>query len=131
MTAKYFIPFMEMPFSVSVKTSSYTIPAGYYARAIVNLVGTSNFTIDGSSALECNQHSVLSSDNLKLNTVDGVTGGLLTNWTTSSSPTASGTAFNETSDIKIVTCEFRLPTGTLIDGSGGWRATVELYPMPS
>ena len=46
-----FIPFNHQPDSVSVKTGSYTIPAGKYARVQV-LEGNADFTIGGSIAIE-------------------------------------------------------------------------------
>lgn len=50
-----FVPFNHQPSSVSVKTSSYTVPAGSYARVIV--IDTSdNFTIDAVTAIEATHY---------------------------------------------------------------------------
>jgi hypothetical protein len=46
-----FTPFNFKPYSVSVKTSSYTIPANYYALASVTCRGNSYVTIDGTNCI--------------------------------------------------------------------------------
>jgi hypothetical protein len=49
-----FIPFNFNPYSTSVKSSSYTIPSGYYAlvTAYCEWNSSATFTIDGVTALE-------------------------------------------------------------------------------
>lgn len=123
-----------IPVAVSVKTASYTIPAGRYAKIVVNLEGSATFTIGGATALRGTQNSVIASDNISTTsgqeTIDafgtvGTRTALLTRSSTASNPaTANGTAFNETTDQKTVVAEFTLPTGTVINGTGTWRATV-------
>lgn len=51
-----FVPFNHQPSSIAIKTSSYTIPAGSYARVTVIEYG-SNFTIDGSIAAYARYYS--------------------------------------------------------------------------
>ena len=46
-----FLPFNQNPDSVAIKTSSYTIPAGFYARVIATNFET-DFTIDSVVAVE-------------------------------------------------------------------------------
>jgi len=46
-----FLPFNQNPDSVAIKTSSYTIPAGFYARVIATNFET-DFTIDSVIAIE-------------------------------------------------------------------------------
>lgn len=45
-------PSNQQPDSVSVKTGSYTIPAGYYAQVTASVQGTDTFSIGGVVALE-------------------------------------------------------------------------------
>lgn len=52
------IPFNFQPESVDVKTGSYTIPAGKFAKVIAQCSGGGYFTIDGTIALESTQASV-------------------------------------------------------------------------
>lgn len=52
-----FKPFDYNPVSVSVKTGSYSIPAGRYAY-VVPECDDSNFTIDGNSAVQSRQYSI-------------------------------------------------------------------------
>ena len=83
-----FVPFNFQPLSVSVKSSSYTIPAGNYALVTVVVEhdgGAASFTIDTVSAIQ-----VMTAGN-------------------------------------IATASFWLPSGTVINGSGDWVATVQLY----
>lgn len=116
------------PVSVSVQAGIYYIPAGYYARVVVNLEGSATFTINGTIALRGTQNGVLASDNLKLTDPgSGYAVGALYMHTAGGAPGAAGAAFNETTDQKTVVAEYNLPTGTAINGSGVWRAVVELY----
>ena len=46
-----FLPFNQRPSSTTVRTSSYTIPAGKYARVTVYVEKGGSFTIDGGVAL--------------------------------------------------------------------------------
>lgn len=45
-----FIPFNHQPASVSVKTGSYSIPAGYYARVVVSLRAEAYGKVRGATA---------------------------------------------------------------------------------
>jgi len=51
MSSKLIIPFNYQPFSVSVKTGAYTIPAGYYAYVTASVQGADTFSIGGVVAL--------------------------------------------------------------------------------
>jgi hypothetical protein len=61
-------PFIHKPYSIDKKTSTYAIPAGYYARATGSFNpgqgGTSttytlpSLTVDGDSVLYCNRFSI-------------------------------------------------------------------------
>ena len=121
------IPFNHQPVSVAVKTASYAIPAGNYARVTVNLEGAGTFTIGGVTALRGTSNSVLASDNLRTSTNSNSQASSLSVSDTNISPTAVGTAFNETTDNKVTIAVLWLPSGTTIAGTGTWRATVELY----
>lgn len=123
MSSPFVIPFNFQPASVSVQSGSYSIPAGNYARVTVNIDGTGTFTIGGTTALSSTEISVLSTTSLRmgftttdaLHTVGGQSGG----------PAATTSA----TDKKSVTATYFLPTGTAINGTGTWRAVVELYNM--
>jgi hypothetical protein len=134
MTAPYIIPFDNNPVSVSVKTGSYTIPSGQYARVVANVKAGGTFTIDAATALDSvsRSWSVLASDNLKLSTYSTSVGGLATE-TAQQSMGSAGAAFTETTAYceTSETGEFWLPAGTVINGTGSWRATVMLYNVVS
>ena len=126
----YFIPFNFCPTSVSVKTSSYTIPAGYYACVVANVAGSGSFTIDSDTALVAALWTALASSGLQTSNTPGTT-ALLTSGTNS----LPGNAFTSSSAKAAVSATYWLPTGTVINGSGGldgsWYATVSLYRMIS
>lgn len=117
--------FNNKPASTTVRTASYTIPAGRYARVVANVQAGGTFTIGGVVALSsiALSWSVLASSPLAQNASNGA-GSLLT--TTSgggSGAFASTTAFMQTS-----ACEyFWVPAGTVLSGAGTWRMTVEEY----
>jgi hypothetical protein len=71
MSAPFIVPFNFQPVSVSVKTASYTIPAGKYARVVVEVDSGGVFTIGGVSA-------VTSSAFVNIDTVAGFSGGTAT-----------------------------------------------------
>jgi hypothetical protein len=109
------------PASISVKTASYTIPAGRYARVLVNLEGSATFTINAVLALRGTQNNILSGSSLVLGTPSPA---LLT-----TSSTGTGSAFTSTADQKVVVQDFWCPTGTVISGTLTWRAVVEEYTV--
>jgi len=123
MSSRVFVPFDNNPLAVSVKTASYTIPTGRFARVLINLEGSATFTIGGVTAIRGTQNSVLASDNLKTNT--SLSNALVT--TTASDPGTAGAAFTETNDQKTTIAELWLPSGTVINGTGTWRAVVMEY----
>lgn len=131
MSAPFVIPFNFQPESVSVVTGSYTVPPGKYARVIANVSGSSTFTIGGATALASTSAtwSVLASDNLRtVSGGGGSTNALFTN-TAETSIQAVGSAFNEsTAQMNTALSEvYFLPSGTVINGTGTWRAVVEQY----
>lgn len=54
MSSKLIVPFNFQPFSVSVKTGAYTIPAGYYAHVSAHCDLADTFSIGGVVALQGN-----------------------------------------------------------------------------
>ena len=129
MTAPFVIPFNFQPESVSVETGSYTVPAGKYARVTVNLEGSATFTIGGATALRGTQNTVLASDNLRISDASFPTGaGTLSADTIGAADLgAAGGAFSESTRQVTVVQSYFLPTGTLINGTGTWRAVIEIY----
>lgn len=124
----------KIPTEVSVKTSSYTIPVGKYCRIVVNVVGTGAFFINGSLSLQGQQWTVLGSDNLSTRVTQNnffgnpIERGLITVGTSNGTPSfGTGSGFNESTAFQSHVAEFILPSGTVISGSGTWRAVVEEY----
>lgn len=122
MSAALVVPFNFQPSSVSVKTGSYDIPTGKYAKVVVNLEGSATFTIGGVTALVGTQNSVLGSSSLTYSNT-GVSGRLSTH----GAETVAGSAFTPATDQKTVIAEYWLPAGTTINGTGTWRAVVMEY----
>jgi hypothetical protein len=127
MSSRVFVPFDNNPTSVSVKTASYTIPSGKYAKVVVNLEGSATFTINGTLALRGTQNSVLASDNMRVSNNNFSFGSGYLATTSNSDTQAAGSAFTETTDQKTVIVELWLPTGTVLNGTGTWRAVVMEY----
>ena len=115
------------PASVNVRTAGYTIPADRYARAVANVIGSATFTINGVTALAGTQNSVLASDNLRLSSVDGSTPGGLYSGVSANSIQGVGGAFSEATQQQNLVQDYFLPPGTIINGTGTWRAVVEEY----
>ena len=126
MSASIVIPFNHMPASTTVRTASYTIPAGFYARVVANVEGTGTFTIGGSTALRGTSNQVLASSVLDFKTSLGFQ-RLCVESSTAGSP--DGNAFTSTTNATSTTESYWLPTGAVINGTGTWRAVVELYPV--
>jgi len=145
MSSPIYIPsssgFNNNPSSTTVRTASYTIPAGKYARVVANLEGSATLTINGTTALRGTQNSILSSSSLQFQTqgnftysaagfsTSGNANKLIT--TTAGDASVSGnaptSAFSTTTDQKTVVQDFWCPTGTVINGTGTWRAIVTEY----
>lgn len=123
MSAPYIVPFNNEPIAISVKTGSYTIPSGRFAKITVNIEGTGTFTINGVLAFRGVQSTLLSSleiygsnlyaRNIKVDigSNDGKTGNLAIS----------------TTDQKPLVAEIFAPAGTAINGTGVWRAVVQEY----
>ena len=137
MSAPFIVPFNNQPTAVSVKTGSYTIPAGKYARVVVNLEGSATFTINGATALRGTQNVILSGAALSQEAQNETGGGgsrqynkLLTGTivqTAGSIDLRSNVLSFGTNDQKTLTETLWLPTGTVINGTGTWRAVVMEY----
>lgn len=109
------------PAFVSVVSAGYTIPASRYARAVVNVIGSGTFTINAVTALAGTQNSVLSGSNMVVGT--GSENGLRA--ATFGGPYAN--AYTTVVDQKNLVQDYFLPAGTIINGTGTWRAVVEEY----
>ena len=129
------IPFNFQPVSVSVKTSSYTIPAGKYAYVTANAIGSATFKIGGTTALSGSSttQTTNTSSALRYGTASGgvfsTERHLLSNSAGDYADTPHGDAFGYASKTfnEVATASYWLPAGTVISGSGTWRATVSLY----
>lgn len=141
MPAPFIVPFNFCPDSVSVKTSSYTIPAGKFARLVVNLIGTSTFTIGGVTALQGTSTTVINSSanlyrasgtptTLSASVPPGT--GLVNNASPSNAGvTTVAAVFGNSTEEKVITIDIWVPTGTVISGTGTFRITVQEYSMIS
>lgn len=141
MSSPLVIPFDHNPIAISVKTASYTIPVGRYARVIANLEGSATITINGATALRGTQNNVLGSSAIGgaqraytfysgfgFSTVSRYL--LVTSAATDQNTVASAdisNAFTTATDQKTVIADFFCPTGTVISGTGVWRAVVTEY----
>lgn len=121
MSSALVVPFNFQPESTSVRTSSYTIPTGKYAKVDVQCIGGGTFTIDGATALSSSSWSVLASDNMRMDANNYLTTGA--NGTIG----GVGGAFNENTAYDNQTQTFWLPSGAVINGTGTWRAVVQIY----
>jgi hypothetical protein len=112
------------PVAVSVKTAGYTIPANRYARAVVNLIGSATFTINAVTALQGTQATLASTGPTVNRGTDGTSFGSIQAVTGAGIGTHSwsGVTYQETT-VK----DYFLPAGTIINGTGTWRAVVEEY----
>ena len=119
------------PVSIAVRTAGYTIPANRYARASVNVHVGGTFTINGTTALSsfANTWSVLASSPIQTILFGGGFGFSHIATGQASSQPSNGAAFssNTARSENSVTGEYYLPTGTVINGTGTWRAVVEEY----
>ena len=123
-SAYAFFQASRSPVAISVKTGSYTIPVGRWARAVVNVEGTGTFTVNGTTALRGTQNNVLASSVLQY-----YVNGSANTLHSAGGTNPAGSAFSSATDQKTIVGEFNLPTGTVINGSGTWRATVEEYDL--
>lgn len=136
MSVPLYVPFNFMPNQVISGLGSYSVPAGYYARATFSLRGAKIGTINGNTCIESSQWTALSSDNIRLANGSGSTlnGAMATSTdTTPANFNAAGSAFNETTAETVISQSFWVPTGTTLNtsGAGNGYITVELYLIPS
>jgi outer membrane lipoprotein SlyB len=163
MSAPFIVPFNFQPVSVSVKTGSYTIPSGKYARVYVECENGGTFTINGNTAMDTD--ALLSATTHQTNSgiavtyttpanyraeviyldsgtingfVGGNSGGVLKNNYFSIGPGQTVSTSNIGTFGSIIgsaipgnatnrNADFWLPTGTVINGTGIWRAVVMEY----
>lgn len=139
MSAPLVVPFNFQPLSVSVKTGSYTIPAGRYAFISANLVGGSGiFQIDGNTAMQSvtntTAQTTLSSSSLRAvnNSIGGAINpslGEITNPSTGSGHSDAGAAFSASTatftDVQISNGNFWVPTGTVLNVVSGQYVVTE------
>jgi hypothetical protein len=135
MGAPIVVPFNFQPVAVSVRTASYTIPAGRYARVTVNVIGSGTFTIGGVTALSGSQNNVITSNNGLFrspgtpNFSGGTAPGGLAQVTSAGSQTTGAplAVFSNEADQKPLVIDYWLPAGTVINGTGTWRAVVQEF----
>ena len=167
MSAPFFLPFNFQPSSVAVKTGSYTIPAGKYARVTATIEGAGTFTINAVSALSGTSFvnvdvvsavSATASYTVPSGFSAAITGISSAETTFSVNANGSNTlaantysathyigpagtftvagVFTHSARIQglqtlsnngILVETFWIPTGTIINGTGTWRAVVEEY----
>lgn len=172
----FVLPFNYQPTSVSVKTSSYTIPAGSYARVQVQVINGGTFTIDGTTCLQSLAATAGDVNAVDVNTSSNnatlftVTAGYrfegqvyVSGWTSiniavggevvedlnaggfinikaadgqaiavssgsgTGSTTLTGYEIREHKSATHAELDIWLPTGTVINGTGDWAATVSLF----
>jgi len=165
------IPFNFQPASVSVKTSSYTIPTGKYAYVVAFVADGGYFFIDSATALmseagiassiiavsQQSNYTVpsgyrfegqvstttgastdivnvgvfageLGSDkSLSVRAGSGTVIGTFNSSLSAVTPNISGFSIREALPESNNSQAFWLPSGTVINGSGTWTATVSLF----
>lgn len=119
------------PISTTVITSSYTVPVGRFAKLVANLEGSATLTINGVTALRGTQNSVLGSSPLNhrvwFNAGASRNENVLQTLGADNVSFTLGSSFASATDQKTVTADLSLPAGTVIAGTGTWRATVMLF----
>lgn len=163
MSAAFVIPFNFQPTSVSVKTGSYTIPAGKYARVVVECDSGGTFTIDTVTAVttaafvnvdtvvvnNTSTYTVPTGFRASVTSIGPSNTTFIVNGNNSESITGNtytkefnigpagsmslisvGAGNHGVQGVAIPSnatnrqAEFWLPTGTVINGTGTWRAVV-------
>lgn len=168
MSAPFVIPFNNCPISVSVKTASYTIPAGKYAEVYVEVDSGGIFTINAVNAVVTAafvnvdvsgsgsaSYTVPTGFMASINGFSSNAYGVNINGNGASSESASkhsnsinlGPAGTAVATVSLNPCSiqglatpsnstnrqatFWVPTGTVISGSGNWKAVVQEYNVIS
>lgn len=169
MSSRVFVPFDNNPLAVSVKTASYTIPTGRFAKVYVECDSGGQFTINGAVAVKTDAFiniDIAGGNNLTYTVPSGYyaifasaggtqTGSAYFNGNISSdygvsagsSALVQGTSVGPGGSITVLLnsgfseiagtaipsnathrqAEFFLPAGTIISGSGNWKAVVMEY----
>lgn len=163
MSAPFIIPFDNNPVSVSVVTSSYTIPSGKFARVLAECDSGGNVTVNGSNIITTSAIVSVSVQNVSNVGVsytvpsnyefEGQTAGAGTEvLVVGSVPLGSsyylglrggpgqsftiaaggfgGRSITGTAKPSNATNrqgDFYLPEGSVLSGSGSWRALVQIY----
>lgn len=105
----------------SFNTITYTVPANYNADLFLVHSGTNQYVISGNIAIGNN------TSNSPVNVPLGPAGSLLGNY--SQTGFASITGYATPSNATNRQGQFFVPTGTVISGTGNWRAVVEEYTI--
>ncbi len=114
------------------------IPVGKYAYVTANAVGSGTFEVGGATALSGSSttQTTNTSSNLRYGTATGGVNSderhLLsavgsTNSGSAASPYGNAFGYGSETFNEVATASYWLPAGTVISGSGTWRATVSLY----
>ena len=174
MSSRVFVPFNNNPLAVSVKTASYTIPTGRFAKVYVECDSGGQFTINGAVAVDTDPVINVSVSNASTNALtytapsnykatvsvysntSGISvsqSGLGNNYRQAANSASSGggvglvtvgpggsvsisssgantkaiVGYAEPSNATHRQAEFFLPAGTVISGSGNWKAVVMEY----
>lgn len=172
MSAPFIVPFNHCPVSVSVITSSYTVPSGKYAKVVAECDSGGIVTLNGSNAITTaafvnvdvtssstatytvpsNYRASVCGATAAADTfvINGNVGGSIganaytqaydvgpggtfaTNFTfLSGSGTRAVQGVAIPSNATNRQAEFFLPAGTVLSGSGNWRAVLMLYNVIS
>ena len=112
------VPFAQNPYSIAIKTGSYTIPAGYYARVNCLEAGDADFTIDAVTAIKAKAISGSGSFTSGTDTIYTAPTGYIAEITF---------AINKASGAQGSTCNIVLDSGTY-DGNFGQTDSVVADP---
>lgn len=129
MASIVFNPSTQQPESVSVKTGSYTIPAGYYAYVTASVAGSDTFSIGGIVALQGVAASASSGTGGAISSIDVET--TLTTTASYTVPTGYKAEFQmalSEASISNNTCTFNIGSfSSSLTVTGGSRGFLEGY----
>jgi hypothetical protein len=128
MANSHFIPHDGNPTTATVKTGSYTVPAGSWAKVKAHCHGTATFTIDAIAALKTTQ-TTQTTKTASLLLMDNFTSGQLATSAGGTPGVTPAETFATVTFYPSVSEQFNVPTGTVLNVTGDARYTVELYPI--